>query len=103
MGMIALGRSLGRRGVDRRWRCSGTGHRGHAGWGSMDGSRFERNVKWKEIEAEARAVVVKILMFASSASKLLGERAADLAFFLSQSATSSSCLVDQVNIKHSRV
>ena len=66
----------------------------------VDGCRFRRNVKWKEMEAEVRAVVVKILMFSIPASELLGERAraAHLAFFLSQSATSSSCLVGQVNL-----
>ena len=50
----------------------------------VDSCRFGRNVKWKEMEDEARAVVVKILMFSILASELLGERAAHLAFPLCQ-------------------
>ena len=51
-------------------------------------------MKWKEKEAEVRAVVVKILMFSIPASELLGERAAHLAFPLS--VIKLPTLVDQV-------
>ena len=65
--------------------------------GTDGGCRFGRNVKWKEMEAGARAVVVKIEMVAIPASELPGERAAHLAFPLSVSyLIKLPTLVDQV-------